>query len=261
MINLLISSVIAGIVGTVLGAGIGILFGKRSEKLTSFLMCFAGGIMLAIVCFDLIPNAIDLSKEAFSGDNVFVEIFVVILSIGAGVCFVLLLSNIVIKKTITIDTNTNCDDMRRKRLITSGIVMTIAIALHNFPEGMAIGASQTLSAEKGALMAALLAIHNIPEGIAMVTPLTLGGMKKSKIIFVSALTGAPTVLGAVIGYIIGNGNLLLNSICVAIASGAMLYIIFNDMLREAMEVDKSNKPAIVTIGSIVLGIILINLLK
>ena len=88
------------------------------------------------------------------------------------------------------------------------MVIACAIALHNIPEGMSIGASYNIDTEGGVSMALILAVliglHNIPEGMAVSVPLVAGGMKRIKAALLTAASGAPVVLGAWLGYWIGD---------------------------------------------------------
>lgn len=91
----------------------------------------------------------------------------------------------------------------RRQLFIAGLVMAFAIALHNFPEGMVIGASyasdETTGGVGGLATAIVIGLHNIPEGMAVSVPLAAGGMGKVKATVLTALTGAPTILGAMLG--------------------------------------------------------------
>ncbi|MEG1027302.1 MAG: hypothetical protein RSE07_01315, partial [Oscillospiraceae bacterium] len=154
LFNLVIITALAGVVGTGLGGVIGSIFKKDSNRTVSLLLSFAAGVMTSIVCFDLILDAIETKTN----------IFIIILTICVGVLVVYLLNYIIDKKTNSeishIDKNhpKTADDLdeithinhwnqhklnkdTRSSLFVAGIVMVCAIALHNLPEGMTIGAS------------------------------------------------------------------------------------------------------------------------
>lgn len=152
--TLILVTTIAGAVGTGLGGIIGALFKKDSSRTVSLLLSFAGGVMISIVCFDLVLGAIDTKTN----------IYIIILTILSGVIIVYLLNYLIDKRTNPevphIDANhpqtaDALDELihsnhlnehikkndNKMSLFVAGVVMACAIALHNVPEGMTIGAS------------------------------------------------------------------------------------------------------------------------
>ena len=106
------------------------------------------------------------------------------------------------------------------------------------------------------MLALLIGFHNIPEGMAVSVPLINGGMKKLKAIIISALSGIPIVIGAVIGFALGNISPIYLSIALSFASGAMLYVVFGELLPESTLIWKSKLPSIFMLIGILLGFIL-----
>ena len=111
-----------GTFGTTIGGLIGIKFKNPSKKFLSFILAFASGLMLAIVCFDLLPEAFGLSSlpTAFLG---------IILGILA-----MIFCDILVDKKFNTKFQSN-----KNTLLKTGIIVSIGLALHNFPEGLAIG--------------------------------------------------------------------------------------------------------------------------
>jgi len=148
-------------------------------------------------------------------------------------------------------------------LFVAGLVMACAIALHNVPEGMTIGASYALGGGemgRAALtLAILIGLHNVPEGMAVSVPLISGGMKKPKAVLVTALSGLPTVLGALLGYLLGDIGLLGLALSLGFASGAMLYVVFGEILPQAFLMYHSKVPAFSAIAGMAVGILIIYL--
>jgi ZIP family zinc transporter len=132
--------------------------------------------------------------------------------------------------------------------------MAFAIALHNLPEGMVIGASGAGAALgvtfSGAplILAVVIGLHNLPEGMAVSTPLIAGGMGRIGAVLVTALSGAPTVLGALLGYHMGMAGPLSFSLSLSFASGAMLYVVFGELLPAATLMGRSKEPALARSG-------------
>lgn len=274
---------IAGIVGTGLGGLIGALVRKDSSGVVSLLLSFAGGVMLAVVCFDLVPTAIrpENATQNYS-------IFLVIGGIMAGYGVVYLLNRWIDrctnhelthhKETDHPKTADALDELihsdhfeyhqkqgpqQRSELFVAGVIMACAIALHNLPEGIVIGASYAGDAMSGAftgtglVMAIIIGLHNIPEGMAVEVPLMTGGMSRTKAVLVTALSGAPTVIGALIGYGLGGIGPLALSLSLSFASGAMLYVVFGELLPEAILMWRSKLPAFASIVGIAAGLVVI----
>lgn len=140
---------------------------------------------------------------------------------------------------------------RRRELVKAGTVMLIAIALHNFPEGMAIGAAGAVQTKMGVLVALIIAVHNIPEGMAIAAPLVSGGVRSGKAILLTALAGGATVLGALIGLAVGGLGDIATGVCMSLAGGAMLYVTFCDILPETIHLTDGAVPS----ASMLTGII------
>jgi ZIP family zinc transporter len=269
---------VAGVGGTGLGGLIGALFRRDSDRIVSLLLSFAGGVMLAVVCFDLVPNALSPAGSS-------VSIWLVLLGIAVGYGVVYLLNYWIDKDTnheikhIDKSHPKTADDLDelihadhyeahrqmndRHQLFIGGITMAAAIALHNLPEGMVIGAGyasdRTADVMGGAgfLMAFVIGLHNIPEGMAVSVPLIAGGMKRSKAVLITALTGAPTILGALIGYTLGIMGPIMLAMSLSFASGAMLYVVLGELLPEGILMWRSKMPAFATLVGIVTGMVII----
>lgn len=268
---------IAGIVGTGLGGLIGALFKRDSKKIISLLLSFAAGIMLAVVCFDLLTQAVHPTDEST------INVFIVVGFTFLGYVVVLLLNKLIDMKVKKEVPHTSSDDhpdvhdepgelihadhlehhkKSDQKLFLAGLVMAIVIASHNVPEGMVIGATYakdptTIIGGSGLLVACVIGLHNIPEGMAVSVPLISGGTKKWKAVLLTALSGAPTVIGAIIGFAVGVMNDLALSISLALASGAMLYVVFAELLPQSILMWKSKKPAFVLLVGLLLGFILV----
>ena len=271
---LLAVTAISGVVGTGLGGIIGALLQKESKRTVSLLLSFAAGVMLSVVCFDLIVEAI----ETNSG------IFTVIFSVTLGVAITFLLNYIIDRNTTHeiahIDDNhpKTADDLdelihsdhlehhkglndNKLSLFIAGIVMACAIALHNVPEGMTIGASfaaeDAILSGAALILAILIGLHNIPEGMAVSVPLITGGMKKSKAILITAATGIPTMLGALLGYWLGEIGPLGLTLSLGFASGAMLYVVFGEILPQSILMYHSKAPSFSAIVGMLVGLLII----
>ena len=272
--TLILTTAIAGVVGTGLGGLIGALLQKDSNRTVSLLLSFAGGVMLAVVCFDLAVETVETQ----------VGIWAVITSIALGVAVIYFLNYLIDRKTNPevphVDANhpqthddldelIHADHFRehynhqdsRLALFVAGVVMACAIALHNVPEGMTIGASYASSdgvmGRAALVLAVLIGLHNIPEGMAVSVPLISGGMAKWKAVCITAASGIPTVIGAVLGYWLGEIGPLGLCMSLGFASGAMLYVVFGEILPQAIIMYRSKLPAFSAIAGILVGMLII----
>ena len=233
-----------GTFGTTLGGIIGIKFKNPSNKFLSFILSFASGLMTAILSFDLIPEALQIS----SVPNAIIGILLGI------IC--MMICNVAVDKKFKMK-NSKIDTKRE--LLRTGIVTSIGLALHNFPEGLAIGSGFGASLTLGYSLAVAICIHDIPEGISMAVPMKNGGMKSGKVLFYVVLSGVTTGIGAFVGKIIGGISENVISICLTFAAGAMLYIVSGELIPESNSLYKGRFPAIGSIIGFILGLIAVNI--
>ena len=272
---------IAGVGGTGMGGVVACLFRKDSDKTVSLLLSFAAGVMTSVVCFDLLTEALNTEGPAS-------VVWLVTGGVVVGFALIALLNAWIDRATnhevAHIDENhprtadsleelTHANHLREHRegrqprsgLFLAGLVMAAAIALHNVPEGMVIGASfattadQLLSNRGGMIMALVIGLHNIPEGMAVAVPLISGGMSKPRSVGVTALSGAPTILGALMGFLIGAIGPTALTLSLSFASGAMLYVVFGELLPESILMWKSKLPAALAVLGMLTGLLIIYL--
>ena len=270
---LIVATTISGVVGTGVGGLVGAMLQKESNRTVSLLLSFAAGVMLSVVCFDLVTEAIETN----------VGILVVIGAIALGVTVIFLLNHLIDRNTNPevphIDENhpKTADDLdelihsdhyehhyanrdNKFALFMAGVVMASAIALHNVPEGMTIGASYASSGgvlnSSAMVLAVLIGLHNIPEGMAVSVPLISGGMSKPKAVLLTAMSGIPTILGALLGYVIGEIGMMGLALSLGFASGAMLYVVFGEILPQAILMYHSKLPAFAAIIGMLAGLLI-----
>lgn len=279
---IIVITFISGVVGTGLGGVVGAVLKRDSNKIVSLLLSFAAGIMLAVVCFDLMSEPIEMMKN---GSLDWYTPIIVVAAVIAGYGVVYVLNYAIDKRTNHevphIDENhpttaDNLDELihsnhyeshknKKSNLFVAGLVMMSAIALHNLPEGMVIGASYAVTPDivanlftgSGFIMAIVIGLHNIPEGMAVSVPLISGGMSKTKAILLTALSGLPTVFGALIGFALGGINDIMLTLSLGFASGAMLYVVFGELLPESILMWKSKLPALSLFIGVLVGFLLV----
>ncbi len=233
-----------GTFGTTLGGIIGVSFKNTSNKFLSFILSIASGLMLAIVCFDLIPEALTIAG-----------IPSIILGIMFGVVCMIICDILVQKKF-----NINVQSTKSiNSLLKTGIIVSIGLALHNFPEGLAIGSGFGASIKLGYSLAVAILLHDIPEGISMSVPMKNGGMKASKVVFYVILSGITTGIGAFFGALFGTISESIIAICLSFAAGAMLYIVSGELIPESNKLYMGKSSSMGTIMGFLLGMLTITI--
>ncbi len=279
---IILITLISGVVGTGLGGLVGAVLRRDSNKIVSLLLSFAAGIMLAVVCFDLMSEPVEMMRAGQLPSYTPIVVVAAVI-VGYGVVYLLnfLIDRSTNKEVKHIDSNhpSTADDLdelihadhfethkkSQSNLFVAGLIMMIAIALHNLPEGMVIGASyaieENLTANlfsgSGFIMAIVIGLHNIPEGMAVSVPLISGGMGKAKAVSLTALSGLPTVFGALLGFALGGINDIMLVLSLGFASGAMLYVVFGELLPESILMWKSKLPALSLFLGVLTGFLLV----
>lgn len=225
----------AGIGGTGLGGGAACLLGRESDRVVSLLLSFAAGVMVAVACGDLLAQALTQGHLGLTAAG----------TLG-GFALTAGLNGALARRQVPTG--------KRGGLILAGVVMGAAIALHNVPEGMVIGAAFAAGgAGEGGLLAAVIALHNVPEGMAVAGPLAAGGERRAKAAGLAAAAGAPTVLGAALGFWLGTMGPGALTAALSLAAGAMLYVVFGELLPEAAELWRGRAPALAAVSGVLVG--------
>ena len=233
-----------GTFGTTIGGIIGVCFKKTSNKFLSFVLAFASGLMLAIICFDLIPEAMEMAS---------------ILNVLVGIMFGVLTMIIC---DILVQNKFNKNPVRKNTassLLKTGIIVSIGLALHNFPEGLAIGSGFGASITLGYSLAIAICLHDIPEGISMAVPMKNGGMGKIKVVIYVILSGVTTGIGAFFGALVGGISKEVISMCLSFAAGAMLYIVSGELMPESNSLYRGRMTAVGNIFGFLLGMLAMSL--
>ncbi len=199
-----------GVVGTGLGGVAAALIKrvKNRRKTESFLMGLSGGVMLAVVFFELLPESIRLSGPVMT-----------VIGAVLGAVFVAVLSRLL----------PSSEGGKDKKL---GMMLFLGIALHNLPEGLAVGAGLNEPDSLGIGLGLLIMMHDVPEGLAMAIPLKESGMKNPAVILLCAAAGLPTAAGAAIGFAVGGISEAFIAASVAFAGGAMLILTLAEIIPE-----------------------------
>ncbi len=214
-----ILGLISGISGTLMG-GLIVLY-RFSDSLTkqSWLLGFSGGIMAAVVIFDLWPEA-----WHFGG------FYPTVIGTAIGMILVQYFDKILELVPWY---------RRRKfsRLAKVGILLGLGIGTHNFPEGVALGTTFIANQEfkKWFGLALIMALHNIPEGMVMTSAFKLANISLAKIIMALVMVELPMAFGGTIGAVLGQLSPWMVSHSLGFAGGAMVLLVVKELLPMAQK--------------------------
>ena len=144
---------------------------------------------------------------------------------------------------------------KQNSLLKTGIIVGIGLAIHNFPEGLAIGSGFEASIKLGYALALAILLHDIPEGISMSVPMKSGGMGKTKAVVLTLLSGVTTGVGAFFGALVGGISSSVIGACLAFAAGAMLYIVSGELIPESNKIYQGRMGAMGNIIGFIIGIL------
>ena len=204
---------------TALGAATVFFFARKvCERAQGALLGFAAGVMVAASVWSLLIPAIEQSSAM--GKLSFLPAF---LGFWVGILFLLLLDHVV-------------PHLHAK-------------------SGQVEGPKSQL--QRATMMVLAVTLHNIPEGMAVSVPLINGGMSRVRAVAATAACGLPTVLGAWLGYWLGDIGPLGLSLSLGFASGAMLYVVFGEIIPQSVLMYRSKLPTFFVIVGILLGLLII----
>ncbi len=229
---------LVGVVGTGLGGLISLCIVKPSSRFLGILMGITSGLMLSVVAFDLLPEAYEIAGLGTE-----------ILGILFGVIIV-----VFVEGFFPVNKGKNLSGSKN-HFFRTGALLGIAIAIHNLPEGLAIGSGYMFTSKMGITMAIIIALHNLPEGLAMAAPLRLSGSSAFKVMMLTILAGIPTGIGAFIGAILGGVSDFFIGLCLAFAGGTMLYITCGEMIPDAKSLHNGRASGLGIVVGFIIGII------
>ncbi len=248
-------SLFAGL-STTLGAITVFIIKKDDTKVISLSMGFSAGVMLGVSIFELLPEAIN-SLEILTAGFFFL----------LGMITVALLDFFIPHEYIHEHSCSDTDDVplnnpTNPRLLRTGMLVAVGIAIHNLPEGFVTITGSLYSFELGLVLAIAIAMHNIPEGLSVAIPIYAASDNKRKAFGISFLSGLAEPVGAIIGLIVLLGLGIISEeiivISLAFVAGIMTFISLDELLPIAHETcnNNGNDTHIVT-GGILAGMAVI----
>ena len=218
VLNALLLSLLAGL-ATGLG-GLIVLVRRPSRRIMSFLMGLAAGVMLILSFLELMVEALNLAGLALAATGFMV-----------GSVSIIFLDSLLPH----LHFGTKEKGLVDMRLFKYSTLIAVGIALHNFPEGVAVGSSYAYLPELGLTVAIAMAIHNIPEGMAIAIPAYLSGCSKSSAFRLALLSGLAEPAGALVSVLLLDVFSDFVPFGLAFAAGIMVFITLDEIIPAASQ--------------------------
>ena len=229
----LIITFLAGI-STGIGSLISLFIKKFQDKHLHFFLGLSAGVMIYVSFAELLPEAVE--KLGFIVGNA---------GFFFGLLFILFIDFHIPHEYLEEHVNKNVCKKGR-RLMKAGIFTAVGIAIHNFPEGIAVFMSSLSDLSLGIPLAVAIAIHNIPEGIAIAMPVYYATKDRKKAFKISFLSGLAEPLGALVGILILLPFLTpqILSFFLAFVAGIMVFISFDELLPICFKENRGHIPIV-----------------
>lgn len=222
---------------TGIGSIIALFAKKTNKKFLASALGFSAGVMLYISFVEML----DQSKNYLIADfGIHKGHWFCLLAFLGGMLLIMLIDNLIPSPESNLTSSKTGKE--HARLERTGLLMTLAIAIHNFPEGLATFTASLNSISLGVAIAIAIAIHNIPEGIVTSIPIFYATGNKKKAFVMSFLSGVTEPIGAITGYLFFRPFLdnTLYGIIFGMISGIMVYISIEELIPMSREYDKGN---------------------
>lgn len=237
VLTITIIGTIVGTIGTGTGGLIALIFKNPGNRFMSMVLGISGGLMLSVVTFDLLPEAFELGGVPLS-----------ILGIIIGILITTLIDEYL----------PDFDNVSRGRgqYFKMGLLLAMGLAIHNFPEGLAIGSGFTAGQRLGLGLSLVIGMHDIPEGMAVAAPMSISGTNRLKVFLFTVATALPTGIGAFIGALLGNVSPHFVTLCLGFAGGTMLYIVCGELIPKSRSLFENVLSTFGILAGIILGILI-----
>lgn len=209
---------------TIIGSIIGFAFKKITHKFTDIVLAFAAGVMLSAAVFGLIIPSVEYGGKY--------GLVITVAGIFAGALALNLIDKLVphVHKLAGVDQEAHGAGNDR---LSKVLLFVMAIAIHNFPEGIAAGVGfGSGNAGEALVIAGGIALQNIPEGMVIIGPMLAAGMSKKRTFICAMATGLVEVVGTLLGYAAVSVASAILPFALAFAGGTMLYVISDEMIPE-----------------------------
>lgn len=231
-------TLLAGL-STGIGSALAFYAKQTDKKFLSGALGFSAGVMIYVSFVEIFAKAND-SLSAVYGDSK--GYWATLLAFFGGILVIALIDRFVPSgenpheiRDVTEMTEDAAVEAEEQQLLRMGLFSALAIAIHNFPEGIATFISAIQDPALGVSIAIAIAIHNIPEGIAVSVPIYYATGSKKRAFLYSFLSGLSEPLGAIVGYFVLMRfiNDVMFGIVFAMVAGIMVYISLDELLPTA----------------------------
>lgn len=209
---------------TVIGALLGFIFKSISHKFSDIVLSFAAGVMLSAAVIGLILPSLENGGK-----------FAVLITIAGIFCGAIIL-NLIDRLVPHLHRFTGTEQEAHPNntvRIHKIMLFVLAIAIHNFPEGIAAGVGfGSGNTAEAFTIAGGIALQNIPEGMVIIAPMLSAGISSKRTFLIAAATGFVEVIGTLLGYFAVSLSSAVLPFALAFAGGTMLYIISDEMIPE-----------------------------
>ncbi len=239
MSNVTIAFLLTLLAGLATGIGSCIAFfaKKTNTKFLSVSLGFSAGVMIYVSMIEIFQEA----RESLIGVmGMKFGSFITVLSFFGGIAVIAIIDKLVLNKEnpheVKSMEDVNDEEVNKnKNLLRTGIFTALAIAIHNFPEGLATFVSALDNASVAIPITIAIAIHNIPEGISVSVPIYYATGDKKKAFIYSFLSGMSEPVGAIIGYLLLRNifNDVTLGVLLAAVAGIMVFISIDELLPTA----------------------------
>lgn len=238
-----ISGLLTGWMGMLTGIICSFFIKGIGNRFKGTIIGFIGGLMLAMVFFDLLPISLETGS-----------IYITIVSVSLGLILAVLIDGTLNHHNIPAINN------QKNNYLKTAIFMAIGIGIHNIPSGVALGSLLSTNPIKAFHLSIALIIHGIPEGLAVGLFLNESSISSIILVFVSFLTSIPMGLGSLLGGVISKISPIISSVSLAFAAGMILYITCRETLPSARDTWSGRLSTIGNVLGIMVGMLLISLL-
>lgn len=245
LFGIAMAGLVTGLAGTGIGGLTAFLPMSSSRRFQSTLLEFTSGIMISMVCMELLPEGYEQGGIVSTSTGLIM-----------GILMIILLDQIMksyLSKKSYLGKKSYLSNKEKHPVMMSGWMMVLAVSLHNLPEGFAVGAGLQTGSSIGITLSIAILLHDIPEGMAMAIPLRLGKIKPGKVFLITILSGVPMGIGAFLGAAFGSISDFYSGICLGLASGAMLYVSLGELLNESRSLYKGRVPLVGNMIGILAG--------
>ena len=240
---------------TGIGSLLTLFWDKTNTRLLSVILGFSAGVMIYVSFIEIFFEAKSLLVDSFGEAK---GTWMTIGGFFAGMFIIALIDRLVPTyenphETHLVEEMDTCNARSNGKLLRTGMFTAIAIAIHNFPEGIASFTAAVREPSLGIAIAIAIAIHNIPEGIAVSIPIYCATGSKKKAFSWSFLSGLSEPAGALIGYLIlmpFMSDVLFGTLFAAVA-GIMVFISFDELLPAAREYGEHHYSILGLIGGMI----------